>query len=738
MFNCCQANADNQAEVEQAVGQESRPLHTYPNGSTYTGEWLGPHRHGHGLQVWPDGARYEGQWENDKAHGFGRFEHTDGDIYEGNWLVDKAHGRGTYTHASGSKFSEDDKQHGYGEETWPDGARYVGEYENGLKSGRGDFTWADGSSYSGQFFENDIHGEGKYSWEDGRVYEGQNRMHGKGKFRWADGRVYEGGYVNDSKEGYGTFSWPDGRSYQGQWAEGKQPGSQHLKRPRAAKRFKLRSASEYPFKDYLRIFSWILDGDKEVQRNCPGASKLLEPFKWQLPRLRTDKLYLGSDDAAVVEEARHKFGEKLIWMNVSRLSKRMSLMKVSKALGAKEVVMESLLNLQLLMESDAFLCTWTSNWCRLVDEMRMTVGMKATHLSLEVNRHCPRFNWEKNSEALTEGLALLQNAQNLIGGEKSTKSRVTLKALCLLDRKINVRSTIADSVRTLEELTRRKEKLADALKKSWEEVHREEGAREEKLTWNRISYNSYNLHHFQAQASSWAPEKAKESAAVKVFERLKHKKEAEREAALEQVLRFLEANKSTYVSPFARLQKEVEDSREEANDNVRFLKTLEPYAPGLTELKWSREDQIPDFIAEAMKVVSDVSAIVDIMKGNLRKISNILSQWCKDSMLERKRGAKPVSVEEFEQNHKARVGVCLMNMTVRSPTPRLERLSFACRSLQDGGKEIHRFVKDSSESLKISKTAPTWKAYVDFVNNVVIEGFVSAIAVSLQCLAKTA
>lgn len=28
----------------------------------------------------------------------------------------------------------------------------------------------------------------------------------------------------------------------------------------------------------------------QVQRNCPGASKLLEPFKWQLPRLRTDKL----------------------------------------------------------------------------------------------------------------------------------------------------------------------------------------------------------------------------------------------------------------------------------------------------------------------------------------------------------------------------------------------------------------------------------------------------------------
>lgn len=96
----------------------------------------------------------------------------------------------------------------------------------------------------------------------------------------------------------------------------------------------------------------------------------------------------------------------------------------------------------------------------------------------------------------------------------------------------------------------------------------------------------------------------------------------------------------------------------------RITKMDNALAPGLTELKWSHgAEQIPEFIAGAMKVVSDVSAIVDIMKGNLRKISNILSGWCKDSMLERKRGAKPVSVEEFEQNHKARVGVRLMNMT---------------------------------------------------------------------------
>ncbi|CAE8644925.1 unnamed protein product [Polarella glacialis] len=150
----------------------------------------------------------------------------------------------------------------------------------------------------------------------------------------------------------------------------------------------------------------------------------------------------------------------------------------------------------------------------------------------------------------------------------------------------------------------------------------------------------------------------------------------------------------------------------------RILKMDTALSPGLTELKWRSEERNENKSNDNDDdVVSDVSGVVDIMKGNLRKIASILSHWCKESMLERKRGAKPVSMEEFELSHKARVGVRLMNMT-------------------DGGKEIHRFVKDSSESLKISKSAATWKAYVDFVNNVVIEGFVSTIAVSLQYLCE--
>ena len=80
-------------------------------------------------------------------------------------------------------------------------------------------------------------------------------------------------------------------------------------------------------------------------------------------------------------------------------------------------------------------------------------------------------------------------------------------------------------------------------------------------------------------------------------------------------------------------------------------------------------------------------------------------------MLERK--AKPMAPEEFDTQHKSAVGVKLHQMS-------------------EEGKEIHKFVKDSSEALKVSKVSAIWKNYVEFVNNIVIEGFVSAIAVSLQ------
>ncbi|KAF4742076.1 hypothetical protein FOZ63_017584 [Perkinsus olseni] len=148
-------------------------------------------------------------------------------------------------------------------------------------------------------------------------------------------------------------------------------------------------------------------------------------------------------------------------------------------------------------------------------------------------------------------------------------------------------------------------------------------------------------------------------------------------------------------------------------DRIQKMDTT--LSPGLVDLRWHREDQIPDFIALAEGVIGDVSSVVDVVKSNLRKISAILARWCQAPLLERK--PKPMSAEDFDSIHKAAVGVKLHMMT-------------------EDGKEIHKLIKDSSEALKVSKAAETWKSYVDFVNSIVIEGLVSAVAVSLQYLCE--
>ena len=50
--------------------------------------------------------------------------------------------------------------HGFGTETWPGGARYSGNYSEGLKQGSGAYYWADGTEYVGEWRENEINGHG--------------------------------------------------------------------------------------------------------------------------------------------------------------------------------------------------------------------------------------------------------------------------------------------------------------------------------------------------------------------------------------------------------------------------------------------------------------------------------------------------------------------------------------------------------------------------------------------------
>jgi hypothetical protein len=53
-----------------------------------------------------------------------------------------------------------DAQEGEGEEIYPDGSKYIGEFKNGMKNGKGKLKYADGTYYEGSFQDNHFDGYG--------------------------------------------------------------------------------------------------------------------------------------------------------------------------------------------------------------------------------------------------------------------------------------------------------------------------------------------------------------------------------------------------------------------------------------------------------------------------------------------------------------------------------------------------------------------------------------------------
>lgn len=48
--------------------------------------------------------------------------------------------------------------------------------------------------------------------------------------------------------------------------------------------------------------------------------------------------------------------------------------------------------------------------------------------------------------------------------------------------------------------------------------------------------------------------------------------------------------------------------------------------------------------------------------------------------------------------------------------------------------EIHNMLKENNKVLKCSNASPDWRGYVDFVNNVVVDGLSRVICASLEYL----
>ena len=121
-------------------------------------------------------------------------------LYYGEWDVDK------------------NLKHGRGIQIWPDGAKYIGYWQNDKACGKGKLYHSDGDIYEGDWLNDKPNGYGIYTHKDGTRYEGEwkdDKQNGNGKEIWTDGAIYEGQYVDGKKNGKGKFCWADGSTYEG-------------------------------------------------------------------------------------------------------------------------------------------------------------------------------------------------------------------------------------------------------------------------------------------------------------------------------------------------------------------------------------------------------------------------------------------------------------------------------------------------------------------------------------------
>ena len=131
---------------------------------------------------------------------------------------------------------------------------------------------------------------------------------------------------------------------------------------------------------------------------------------------------------------------------------------------------------------------------------------------------------------------------------------------------------------------------------------------------------------------------------------------------------------------------------------------------GLTTLNWETHgDELEkikrdEYIEGATAAVDIVDEYTCSMKANLDHANEIMERWTSKPLLERDK--KPVELIEFDRVFKK---------------AKSERYA----DIKEGGKEVERMLKDTNKMLRVSNASLDWHAYIDFINNIVVDGRVS-------------
>jgi dynein heavy chain len=143
-------------------------------------------------------------------------------------------------------------------------------------------------------------------------------------------------------------------------------------------------------------------------------------------------------------------------------------------------------------------------------------------------------------------------------------------------------------------------------------------------------------------------------------------------------------------------------------------KIVKTVSRGLTAMNW-KSHGIDEFISDCMDVVTAANGVLKTLKNNMTQVETILAKMIEKPLIDVPQ--KPVTTQDFAETHKAHAKACKA-------------------MIKEGGGEILRLQKESCKVLKVDAGRADWRAYLDFVNSVVVDGLCRVVEVSTLVLAE--
>ncbi|CAE7490126.1 set5 [Symbiodinium necroappetens] len=144
---------------------------------------------------------------------------------------------------------------------------------------------------------------------------------------------------------------------------------------------------EHDLGDYIREMQRLAAGRQGLRILHREVAESNASFRYPAESFAARNIFVSTDDPAVIKAARKLCRQG--W-NVTYVEKKRAnydpWMHLRPGKATRTEVLSAFMNLELALESDAWVCTLSSNWCRLIDELRMTAAAKASQPFLNLEK----------------------------------------------------------------------------------------------------------------------------------------------------------------------------------------------------------------------------------------------------------------------------------------------------------------------------------------------------------------